>query len=385
MKNVTVINDLKLRGGWGRNGNQEGIPNYARYGLVGYVKVEQPPLIGPGEVQITYGNPDLKWETTDQINIGIDLAMFNSRIVFNADAYVKKTKDLILNVQLPATAPLPYIQTNAGKLENRGIEFNLNTVNIAKKLRWDTDFNLSINRNKVTELTYPGPYYFGHIYSNDQYVSIVQTEQPLGAFYGYVSEGVDPATGMIKYSDLNKNGILDAGDRTVIGNPQPDFTFGITNSFSYWRFDFTFFFQGSIGNDIYNATRIDLEGMFDSKNQSVAVLNRWTPTNTNTDIPRSVSTGSLYNIKNSTRFIEDGSYLRLKAITLSYKVLENKKKTRGPKLSVYITGQNLLTFTNYSGYDPEVNAYGNNATEMGIDYGTYPQSVTVITGLNLEF
>ena len=387
MKDVKVINDLKIRGGWGRSGNQEGIPNYARYGLTGYTKVNPaPPLVGPAETMISYGNPDLKWETTDQTNIGIDLAMFNSRIVFNVDAYIKKTKDLILNVQLPATAPLPYISTNAGKLENRGIEFNLNTVNIAKKLRWDTDLNFSLNRNKVTELTYPGPYYFGAIYSNGQYVSIVQTGTSLGTFYGYVSEGVDPATGNIKYADLNHNGIIESGDRTIIGHAQPDFTFGFTNNFSYWRFDLSIFFQGSVGNDIYNATRIDLEGMFDSKNQSVDVLNRWTTTNTITDIPKAVSNGSLYNVKNSSRFIEDGSYIRLKSLTLSYKILDNSKKSKGaPKLSIYVTGQNLLTFTKYKGFDPEVNAYGNNATEMGIDYGTYPQAITVITGLNLEF
>lgn len=386
MKDVKVINDLKIRGGWGRNGNQEGIPNYARYGLVAYTKVQTPPLVGPAERMITYGNPDLKWETTDQTNIGIDLAMFNSRIVFNVDAYIKKTKDLILNVQLPATAPLPYIQTNAGKIENKGVEFNLHTVNIAKKLRWDTDLNFSLNRNKVTELTYPGPYFFGATYSNNEYVSMVQVDQALGTFYGYVAEGVDPKTGDMIYKDVNGNGIFDPGDRTVIGCAQPKFTFGFTNTFSYRRFDLNIFFQGSIGNDIYNATRIDLEGMFDHKNQSVAVLNRWTPTNTSTDIPRVVTNGSLYNVKNSSRFIEDGSYVRLKSVTLSYKVFDKTSKWKNaPKLSVYVTGQNLLTFTKYSGFDPEVNAYGNSATEMGIDYGTYPQAITIITGINLEF
>ena len=387
MKSVKFINDLKIRGGWGVNGNQEGIPNYARFGLITYYRrTPTNPLSGPSAVQTTYGNPDLKWETTNQTNIGIDLSMFNSRVTFNFDVYYKITNDVLLNVQLPASLPITSIQTNAGKIENKGMEFNLNTVNIAKKLRWDTDFNLSFNRNMVKELQYTDVYYFGRIYSNNQDVAIVKAGLPLGSFFGYVSEGVDPKTGMIKYADLNNNGILDPGDRTVIGHAQPKYIFGITNTFSYWRFDLSVFVQGSYGNDIYNATRVDLEGMFDSKNQSFAVVDRWTPTNTITNIPKVVGNGNMENVRNSTRFVENGSYVRLKAVTLSYKIIENLKKKKGvPKLSIYFTGQNLLTFTRYSGYDPEVNAYGNSATEMGIDYGTYPQALTLIAGLNVEF
>ena len=387
MKGVTVINDLKIRGGWGKNGNQEGIPNYARYGLITYYRRSPTnPLSGPGAVQTTYGNPDLKWETTNQTNLGLDLSMFNSRVTLNVDAYYKLTNDVLLNVQLPASLPITTIQTNAGKIENKGMEFNLHTVNFAKKFRWDTDFNISFNRNKVNELLYTDVYYFGRIYSNNQDVAIVKAGLPLGTFYGYVSEGVDPKTGMIKYADVNGNGILDPGDRTVIGHAQPKYIFGITNTFSYWRFDLTVFVQGSYGNDIYNATRIDLEGMFDSKNQSSIVMDRWTPSNTITNIPKVVGGGNMDNLRNSSRFVEDGSYVRLKSVTLSYKILENVKKKKGvPKMSVYVTGQNLLTFTKYSGYDPEVNAYGNSATEMGIDYGTYPQALTFIAGLNVEF
>jgi hypothetical protein len=188
------------------------------------------------------------------------------------------------------------------------------------------------------------------------------------------------------YKDVNKNGITginDTGDRTVIGDPHPDFIFGFTNTFTYWKFDLNIFFQGSVGNDIYNATRIDLEGMFDSKNQSVEVLNRWTPENPNTDIPKAAN---MENVVSSTRFVEDGSYVRLKQVTLSYKILDNNPKVKAIKqFSVYVTGNNLLTFTKYSGFDPEVNAYGNRATEIGIDYGTYPQCLGVIFGLNVQF
>ncbi|MCC7503792.1 MAG: hypothetical protein IT259_00770, partial [Saprospiraceae bacterium] len=170
------------------------------------------------------------------------------------------------------------------------------------------------------------------------------------------------------------------------GDAQPDFVFGLTNSFSWRRFDFNFFFQGSVGNDIYNATRIDLEGMFDSKNQSVDVLRRWTPNNRYTDIPRAVGGGNTDNVRNSTRFVEDGSYLRLKAVTLSYNFNTARMSRLGiSRLSVYTTGQNLVTLTKYSGFDPEVNAYGLSATELGIDYGTYPQARTLTVGMNVEF
>ncbi|MBN8682904.1 MAG: TonB-dependent receptor [Chitinophagales bacterium] len=387
MRNFKNINDLKLRLGWGKNGNQEGIPNYARYGLISYYRrAATNPLSGPAEAQVTYGNPDLRWETTTQSNIGIDLSMYNGRIIFTADAYLKKTEDVLLNVQLSNSLPITSIQTNAGAIENRGLDFNLSTVNTTEALKWRTDFNISFNRNKVTDLQYTNVYYFGRIYSNNQEVAIVKEGLPLGSFFGYVSEGVNPETGNLKYKDVNENGIFDPGDRTVIGDANPDFIFGLTNTLSWRRFDLNCFFQGSYGNDVYNATRIDLEGMFDSKNQSTAVLRRWTPNNRNTDIPRAVGGGNVDNVRNSTRFVEDGSYLRLKSITLTYNLNPERLKRLGiSKFALYTTGQNLLTFTKYSGFDPEVNAFGLSATELGVDYGTYPQARTLTVGLNVEF
>lgn len=387
MQGLDFIYDLKLRAGWGKNGNQEGIPNYARYGLVSYYRrASTNPLSGPASVQVTYGNPDLRWETTTQSNIGIDLTLWEGRVTFIADAYLKKTDDVLLNVQLSNSLPISSIQTNAGQIENKGIEFAISTVNTVKTLKWRSDFNISFNENKVTDLQYTDVYYFGRVYSNNQDVSIVREGLPLGSFFGYISEGVDPETGDLKYKDVNENGIFDPGDRTVIGNAQPRFTFGFSNRLTWKRFDLDVFFQGSYGNDVFNATRIDLEGMFDSKNQSVDVLRRWTPDNRNTDIPRAVGGGNVDNVRNSTRFVEDGSYIRLKAITLSYTLNPERLKKLGiSKLSVYSTGQNLLTFTNYSGFDPEVNAFGRSATELGIDYGTYPQARTLIAGINVEF
>lgn len=387
MENVDFIYDLKLRAGWGKNGNQEGIPNYARYGLVSYYRRSATnPLSGPAAVQVTYGNPDLRWETTAQSNVGIDLTLWNGRATVILDAYLKKTDDVLLNVQLSNSLPITTIQTNAGKIENKGIDINISTVNLNRAFKWNTDFNISFNKNKVTDLQYTDVYYFGRIYSNNQDVAIVKEGLPLGSFFGYVSDGVNPETGNLDYRDVNNNGIFDPGDRTVIGNAQPDFTFGLTNSLSWKRIDLILFFQGSYGNDVYNATRIDLEGMFDSKNQSVDVLRRWTPDNRYTDIPRAVGGGRVDNVRNSTRFVEDGSYVRLKSITLSYNINPDwLNKMKISKCSVYATGQNLLTFTKYSGFDPEVNAFGQSATELGIDYGTYPQARIVTFGLNVEF
>lgn len=390
MKEIKAIDDLKLRAGWGRNGNQEGISEYARYGLINYYRrTATSPLSGPSSVQVTYGNPDLKWETTDQYNIGMDLLMYNGRLAITADAYLKKTKDVLLDVQLSTSLPISSIQTNAGNIQNKGLDISVTTVNVDKtsrKLRWSTEFNISFNRNKVTALRYTDVYYFGRVYSNNQDVTILKAGLPLGSFFGYVSEGVDPDTGNIVYKDINGNGIFDPGDRTIIGNAQPDFVFGLTNNIQYRNWNLNFFFQGSIGNDVFNATRIDLEGMFDSKNQSVAVLNRWTPDNRITDIPKAVGGGSTFNVYNSSRLVEDGTYIRLKALTLSYD-MQNKflKKTGIQNLKLYTTGQNLLTFTKYSGFDPEVNAFGASSTVLGVDYGTYPQSMTVTAGINVQF
>lgn len=387
MQNFKAIYDLKLRAGWGKNGNQEGIPNYARYGLVSYYRrALTNPLSGPASAQVTYGNPDLRWETTAQSNIGLDLSLWQGRFNFTADAYYKKTDDVLLNVQLSNSLPITSIQTNAGKIENRGLEFNISTVNTTGELRWNTDFNISFNKNKVLELNYTDVYYFGRIYSNNQDVAIVREGLPLGVFFGYVADGVDPETGDMIYKDVNENGIFDPGDRTVIGDGNPDFVYGLTNTFSWKNFDLNVFFQGSQGNDIFNATRIDLEGMFDSKNQSTAVLRRWTPDNRDTDIPRAIGGGKVDNVRNSTRFVEDGSYLRLKAITLQYNFNPQRlERLKIQKFSVYVTGQNLLTFTKYSGFDPEVNAFGRSATELGIDYGTYPQARILTAGVNVEF
>lgn len=382
-----VIDDMKLRIGWGMNGNQSGIGNYSYLASMSASKVAPTTEnLYPGLAISPYSaaNTELTWEKTMQWNAGLDLTMLDSRVTFSVDAYYKKTKDLLLTVSLPDNVNLPGgITRNDGEMVNKGMEFSVSSQNLKGAFQWNTDFNISFNRNKLTKLGLNKIYYYAEMYETRESAVILKEGIPLGTFYGYVSEGVDPETGNIIYSDLNKNGSLDPGDRTEIGCAQPDFIYGMTNTFSYAGLNLSVFLQGSQGNDIFNASRIDTEGMFDFRNQSKAVLDRWKRPGMITDIPR---VGNIENSHNSTRFVEDGSYLRLKTVTLSYDF--NKKwlkKMHLSKLQAYVTGQNLLTLTKYSGYDPEVNAYGADAVAQGVDYGTYPQSKALIFGLNVEF
>lgn len=381
------IDDFKIRGGWGMNGNQGGIGNYA------YLATMSASRVAPTETNLYPGmaitansaaNKELTWEKTAQWNAGIDLSLLNERIVLSADVYYKHTTDLLLTISLPDNVNLPGgITRNDGEMVNKGFEFNISTRNIKGKFNWNTDFNISFNRNKLTKLGLNKVYYYASLYENRESAVILKEGLPLGSFFGYIAEGVDPETGDIIYSDLNNNGSLDPNDRTVIGCAQPDFIYGMTNTFSYKGLSLSLFLEGSQGNDLFNASRIDMEEMLDFRNQSTAVLDRWKRPGMITSIPR---VGNAENIHNSTRFVEDGSYIRLKTVTLSYDFDKKLLKKIGlSRLQAYATAQNLLTLTRYRGYDPEVNAYGSSSVELGIDYGTYPQSKSVIFGLNVEF
>jgi TonB-linked SusC/RagA family outer membrane protein len=379
MKDSKTINDLKIRGSWGKVGNDEGIGDYAYMAL--YTPTPQ------GSYNFSQlENRNISWEKTTQSNIGLDLSMFNSRVTFTADAYLKKTNDLLINVPLPQSTGFASQARNVGSMENKGLEFVLSTKNIDKgKFTWSTDLNFSLNKNKVTSLGNSlSSISFGGIYERDDAIR-VEVGQPLGAFYGYQFTGVDPQTGAATYADLNGNGSVDAGDRTYIGNAQPKFTYGINNNLAYGNFGLSLFFQGVQGNDIFNASRIELEGLYDSKNQLATVLNRWTTPGQITNIPRA-DRGNTDNSRTSSRYVEDGSYLRLKTATLSYNFGSvSLSKWRMSKLTVFATGYNVLTFTKYKGFDPEVQQYSGNSPSMGIDYGTYPQSRTFLFGVNVGF
>ncbi|MDF2186843.1 TonB-dependent receptor [Paraflavitalea sp. CAU 1676] len=387
MDNNRVFNDLKLRVGWGQTGN-DGIGDYDYYGI-----------FNPnGAGGFTFSNlpkEGLTWEKTEQTNVGIDASFFNNRLSVTIDGYIKKTKDLLVAVEPPPSSGYSAQTYNVGAIENKGIELTVNAVAInSKSVRWNINGNISFNRNKITSLgEFSKSIPYGGVYERDNAI-LAMPGKALGSFYGYVAEGVDPATGMMKYADLDKSGGLSDGDRTFIGYAQPDFIYGLTNTVSYKNFELNVFFQGIQGNDVFNASRIETEGMYDSKNQSTNVLRRWTSAGQTTDIPRATggSAGAPagydnnYNSIVSSRFIEDGSYLRLKALTLSYKFSNNLIQKAGfSRLNLYVTGQNLFTITNYSGFDPEVSQNNPNGPAMGIDYGTYPQSRTFIFGISADF
>ena len=387
MSGIEWINDLKLRGGWGQTGNQSGLGDYAylqRYNinrLPWFTEGNENAL--PTITQANLRTRDLKWETTTQTNIGLDFMALNSRLNFTVDYYHKVTSDMLMFVTLPAGgAAANSISRNEGTMVNKGFEFAISSKNLTGAFEWSTDFNISLNRNKLTDLALTKIYYDAKTSDvvND-YVVRNEPGRPLGGFYGYISDGVNPETGELMYRDLNEDGRISASDRTYIGDPNPDFIYGMTNSFSWKGFNLSIFIQGSYGNDIFNASRIETEGMYDGKNQSTKVLNRWKIPGQITDTPKAG-----FDIKNSTYFIEDGSYLRIKDISLSYDINVKKYKKYGiSRIQPYFTATNLLTLTKYSGMDPEVNQWGNSGSVQGIDWGTYPHSRSFVVGVNLEF
>lgn len=388
MKDIEWINDLKLRGGWGQTGNQSGLGDYSYLASYSINRVQ---WFGEGfdtnavptRTQSTLSNPELTWETTSQTDIGLDLTMFNNRLMLYIDWYYKRTSDMLMTITLPAgSAPARTLNYNGGTMVNKGWEITLKSVNMKGKFSWDTDFNISFNKNKLESLRLTQVYYSAMTtdYVNDYVVRNVPG-RPLGSFYGYVAEGVDSETGDMIYKDVNKDGVISASDRTYIGDPNPDFTFGLTNNFSWKGFNLNILLQGSVGNDIYNVSRMETEGMYDGKNQSTKVLDRWRVPGQITNVPKAG-----WNIKNSSYFVEDGSYLRVKSVSLSYDVPRKIISKLGiNRLQPYFTASNLLTWTSYSGMDPEVNQYGNNGAVQGIDWGTYPLNRSFVFGLKLEF
>ncbi|MDR1975292.1 MAG: TonB-dependent receptor [Bacteroidales bacterium] len=389
MKNVSWIDNLKLRAGWGQTGNQSGVGDYSY--LASYSLTRLPWFdVGndhavPTVTQTNLRNIDLTWETTSQTNIGIDFAVLNNRLQFEMDYYYKRTKDMLMWVSLPAgAAAASTLVRNEGVMQNQGFEFTVRSKNFTGEFKWSTDFNISTNKNKLLSLQLQKIYYDGATTDAFHDVRVVRNEPgyALGGFWGYVSEGVDPETGDLIYKDLyGDDGKITSSDKTYIGDPNPDFIFGMTNTFEWKGFTLTIFLQGSYGNDIFNASKGDIAGMYDLKNQWTIVLERWRVPGQITDVPR-----AQFNIQPSTYFIEDGSYLRVKDITLAYNFASTLLKRAGiTRLTPYFTAQNVLTWTKYSGMDPEVNQWGNSGAVQGIDWGTYPHSRAYIFGINVEF
>lgn len=405
LKNVEWIDDLKVRVGWGLNGNDP-IEPYAYLGVAnagtnyptfegqvldpvtGLMKdsVVISPGIRPGRIE----NRNLKWEETRQLNVGFDLSLFAGRVSTSIDYYDKQSTDvLIRNIPIPRTSGFNSATGNAASLQNRGLEVTVNSINIDKEVKWTTNFNVSLNRNKVLDLR--GTVNFGGDVDG-QTTAITREDAPFALFYGYLFNGVDPTNGRAQYvnqeNELTYNPVPD--DRRVIGDPNPDFVYGLTNTVSYKGISLNLFLQGSQGNDIINATRFSYtEDMSGPANQSTEVLRRWRQPGDITDIPGVFAPGSNATEANhlfSSRFVEDGSYLRVKALTLSYDLPSSVLSNSGiQSFRVYATGENLFTLTNYSGLDPEVNTYGGTLFSRGLDNGVYPQLRKIIFGLSLTF
>ncbi|WP_223269218.1 MULTISPECIES: TonB-dependent receptor [unclassified Polaribacter] len=378
MKNVKAVSDLKFRVSYGLTGNDD-ISPFLFSELYGNSSYGGQPAIFPSNIP----NPDLKWESTAQLNIGINLGLFDDRVTVTADYYNKQTNDLLLGRPLPNSSGFSSITQNVGKIENKGIELSISSQNIINNnFSWNTQFNISGNRNKVLEL-----------YNNQPIDDIgrggnrIMEGQPIGIFYSYESLGVDPSTGDIVYADINFDGEITSDDRTIVGNPHPDFIGGLTNNFSYKNFDASIFLQGSYGNDVFHGSRLFLESLQGGDNQIAAVTRRWRQPGDITDIPRATTdpVASVQNKRVSSRFIEDGSYLRIKNVTIGYTLDGTKfKKERFASLRMYVSMQNLFTFTNYTGLDPEVNYRGDSNSVIGTDFFTYPQARTFTLGVNLK-
>ncbi len=387
LKDVNWLSSLKLRYGIGSNGNSAGIGDFsylARYGVGYNYPIDD--NTQPGTITTSIANADLKWEVNTQNNLGLDVSLFNNRLSFTADAYYRKTTDALVNRPLPSQTGYSSITQNVGSLENKGLEFTLNTVNYAhKNFRWETDVVFSLNRNKVLNIL--GQNILSGGVGDNGSSTITEEGHPVSSFYGYISDGVDPATGNIIYRDLTGDGNITDADRTIIGNPNPKFQGGITNRFSAFGFDLSFLLEGVYGNDVYNATRIETEGMAGPKNASAAVLNRWRNPGDITDIPRAAFGDPDKNsLRNSTRFIENGSFLKLRDLTFGYNLSEVlKKQTVLKSTRIYVSGRNLFTISDYKGYDPEVSRNGGDPFALGIDYGTYPQVKTLVFGVNVKF
>jgi TonB-linked SusC/RagA family outer membrane protein len=368
MDKFAKISELKIRTSYGLTGNDD-IPAFRyleQWGVTSYAGQ-------PGIYPLSIPNPDLKWETTAQLDIGVDMGIFENRIFITADYYNKQTKGLLQDRPLPPSSGFGSITENIGEVENKGVELNITTDNLKGSFKWNTILNFSANRNKVLKLYNGQP-----IDDIGRGSNSVRVGEPVGIFYSYKWLGIDPSTGDCVYSN----------ERMKVGNPHPDFIGGITNVFKYQGFDLNVFLQFSYGNDVFNGSRLFLESLQGGDNQLAAITRRWQKPGDITDIPRATSdpVKKVENKRVSSRFIEDGSYLRVKNLTLGYTFPRNVTNNMHlESLRVYFTAQNLFTFTNYTGLDPEVNYSGNDNTLMGTDFFTYPQSRSYNLGVNLKF
>lgn len=417
MKDVEAVSNLKVRFGWGIVGNDR-ISNYLsldlyenkKYGIGNSLTT----VLTPKQIK----NQNLKWEGSSSVNLGLDLGLFANRLSLSADFFIKDTKDLLLAQELAHVTGFDKQYQNVGKIRNKGMEFSISSTNIqTKSFTWNTNFNISIIRNELRALESGANYKttrsgFDSNFTQDDYIAIVGSS--LGAIYGYEFDGIYQSSdfyitpdhkyilkegitnntrytdagglrpGVVKYKDQNGDGIITTADRTVIGNAIPKWYGGITNTFAWKGIDFSFMFQFNYGNDIYNATRLyATQSRNGRRNMLAEVADRWTETNASNLVPstKGYVTNDVY-----SRFVEDGSFLRLKNVTLGYTLPKKwTQKAYIKRMRVYATGQNLFCISGYSGYDPEVSTAGNNPMTPGLDWGAYPKSRVFTFGIDLQF
>lgn len=409
MDGLEFISDLKLRTSLGIIGNQA-IGPYASLALVapygeGVFNSGSGYVFYTSSQPSSYSNPKLKWETTRQFDVGLDVGLFDNRIQITADYYKKYTYDLLLNTPIPITSGFATTLLNVGNIENHGFDLEITSVNTTGALAWNTSFNISRNTNEVTKLAT----------DNDVYLSgglMLREGEPIGTFYGYKFDGIfqtdeeaassavfngqqdTPANALTraragdrKYVDISDDGLINEQDRTIIGNALPDITWGLNNNISFMNFNLSFFIQASHGNDMANLNRLALEDFRGTHNVSAeAGLNRWTPANPGNEYPRALANRTIDVGTFSSAVVEDASYVRLKNVTLAYN-FPAALLASGPvkRLRIYVSGTNLLTMTDYEGYDPEGSAFGTITSLPGVDQGRYPLAKTYLVGLNIGF
>lgn len=401
--NIKGVTEAKLRITAGTTGNQE-IGNYLPLASMGSVNYSFGGTLYTGLAPTRLANPDLKWEKTNQYNVGLDLSLLDRRINFVFDVYYKKTKDLLINVPVPLSSGYATVLQNIGGVENKGFEVGVTTENIkTENFAWNSNIVFSLNRNKVTEIGNGVDQFFPVVPNGSllqQQPVTVKVGLPLGTFWGYRTNGIfqtqeevntqpkinslaNTKVGDRKYVDTNGDGVITALDKGNLGSSQPKFVGSFSNTVSYNDFDLNFSFQGAYGGKIFNALNQQLEISTLGTNAAATLNDRWTPTNPSNEIPRASS--SPLGIV-SERYVEDASFLRLKLITLGYTLPKSVSKKLGTKsVKIYVSAENLITWTKYTGYDPEVSSYEQNNLYPGIDFGSYPNSKTFISGLNVTF
>ncbi len=414
MQNVSAISDLKIRASWGEVGF-EGIGNFeSQAGISSNTAAVFGNETQQGAFFDRLANPELEWEVTEMINVGIDVGLFNNRIQFSGEWYERKTDNLILGVPLPPSqgfsrSPI----ANVGSMENWGLEFQGTYYSKAgTDFQWNVSANLGLYRNEVISLATPTSTIFSGSNPDFGGFDITRTApgDPIQSFYGWRVEGIfqsqsqidqfnalnpnqpyqaNAQPGDIIFRDLNGDGTITADDREVLGSFIPDFNYGLNFEASYKNFNLTMFWNGVQGNEIYNGTKVLTQGGLRLFNAGTAVLDAWTPTNTDTNVPRMVNGDPNQNTRTSDRFIEDGSFLRLQTLRIGYNFSEEwlQKSTSNTirNLNIYVSGNNLVTFTDYSGYDPEIGSRLNALNTVGVDYGQFPRPRTILLGVQLGF